>query len=99
MNTTVEYHARYSDGYSYQVLYDPAERKTYLATDGGGRMDVPYYMNGNTLGNCGRRWISCSQFPRSLLNHQRRQLMIPACTSNRGNQVSHLFDSFRKPTL
>jgi hypothetical protein len=46
MNTIIEYHARYSDGYAYKVVYDPAERKTYLATEDGGRMDVPYYING-----------------------------------------------------
>ena len=49
MNTTVEYHARYSDGRSYQVIYDPAQRKTHLATEDGGRMDVPYYINGATF--------------------------------------------------
>src|SRR6266436_8133415 len=43
---TVDYNARYSDGYAYKVIYDPTERKTYLATSEGGRMDVPFYLNG-----------------------------------------------------
>ncbi len=43
---TVDYNARYSDGYAYKVIYDPTERKTYLATSDGGRMDVPFYLNG-----------------------------------------------------
>jgi len=32
----IEYHAKYSDGYSYTVIYDPDDRKTYLACQGGG---------------------------------------------------------------
>jgi len=42
---TVDYNARYSDGYAYKVIYDPTERKTYLATSDGGRMDVPFYLD------------------------------------------------------
>src|SRR5260370_5425340 len=42
---TVDYNARYSDGYAYKVIYDPTERKTYLATSDGVRMDVPFYLN------------------------------------------------------
>jgi hypothetical protein len=45
-NITIDYHARYSDGYSCKVIYDPTERTTYLATEDGGRMNVPYYVNG-----------------------------------------------------
>jgi len=43
---TVQYHARYSDGVAYKVTYDPTERKTYLATSDGDRLDVPFYLNG-----------------------------------------------------
>lgn len=39
-------YALYSDGATYRVLYDPADRKTYLATTTGGRTDVPYTENG-----------------------------------------------------
>lgn len=39
-------YALYSDAAKYRVLYDPAERKTYLATTTGGKMEVPYTVNG-----------------------------------------------------
>jgi len=39
------YHAVYSDGGTYAVVYDPKERKTYLATTDGGFMSVPYLVN------------------------------------------------------
>jgi len=42
----IQYNARYSDGHAYKVIYDPTERKTYLATSDGGHMDVPFYLNG-----------------------------------------------------
>src|SRR6266446_6556325 len=45
MTNCIQYNARYSNGYAYKVIYDPTERKTYLATEGG-RMDVPFYLNG-----------------------------------------------------
>jgi hypothetical protein len=38
------YHALYSDGRTYAVLYDAKDRKTYLATTDGGFMSVPYFM-------------------------------------------------------
>jgi len=43
---SVTYHAQYSDGATYRVMYDPNERKTYLGTVEGGFMDVPYLVNG-----------------------------------------------------
>src|ERR1700730_727803 len=43
---SVQYHARYSDGAAFRVVYDPIEQKTYLATTDGGRIDVPFYLNG-----------------------------------------------------
>ena len=39
-------YALYSDGATYRVLYDAAERKTYLATTTGGKVEVPYTVNG-----------------------------------------------------
>jgi hypothetical protein len=44
--TSVTYHAQYSDGTIYAVLYDASNRKTYLKTTEGGFMDVPFYVNG-----------------------------------------------------
>ena len=44
--TPVTYHAQYSDGATYRVMYDPNEHKTYLATVEGGFMSVPYLVNG-----------------------------------------------------
>jgi len=44
--TPVTYHAQYSDGATYRVMYDPNERKTYLATTEGGFMSVPRFVNG-----------------------------------------------------
>src|SRR2546429_4480073 len=41
---TSTYHALYSDGRTYAVLYDGKEHKTYLATTDGGFMSVPYYL-------------------------------------------------------
>ena len=38
------YHALYSDGRTYAVVYDAKEHKTYLATTDGRRMPVPYYL-------------------------------------------------------
>ena len=38
------YHALYSDGATYAVVYDAKEHKTYLATTDGRRMPVPYYL-------------------------------------------------------
>ncbi len=43
---SVTYHAQYSDGATYQVVYDTSERKTYLRTTDGGFMDVPRFVNG-----------------------------------------------------
>jgi hypothetical protein len=40
------FHAQYSDGATYRVIYDPSERKTYLETTSGGKMNVPYLVNG-----------------------------------------------------
>ncbi len=40
------YHAQYSDGAMYGVVYDTSERKTYLRTTEGGFMDVPRFVNG-----------------------------------------------------
>ena len=40
------YHALYSDGATYAVVYDAKEQKTYLATTDGGFMDVPFLVNG-----------------------------------------------------
>ena len=42
-------HALYSDGACYIVLYDATDRKTYLQTTSGGRMDVPSILNGATF--------------------------------------------------
>jgi hypothetical protein len=42
--TQSTYHALYSDGRTYAVVYDAKDRKTYLATTDGGFMDVPYFM-------------------------------------------------------
>ncbi len=44
--TNVTFHAQYSDGATYRVIYDASERKTYLATVEGGFMDVPRFVNG-----------------------------------------------------
>ena len=41
---TPTYHAQYSDGATYRVVYDAKERQTYLATTDGGFMSVPYYL-------------------------------------------------------
>lgn len=49
MDIIIQYHARYSDGYSYKVVYDPTDKKTYLATEDGGRMPVLYHVNGATF--------------------------------------------------
>ena len=46
----IQYNARYSDGAAYKVIYDPADRKTYLATTDGRRMEVPFYLNGASFG-------------------------------------------------
>ncbi len=43
---SVTYHAQYSDGAMYGVVYDTSERKTFLRTTEGGFMDVPYLVNG-----------------------------------------------------
>src|SRR5258708_17199510 len=43
---SVTFHALYSDGATYRVMYDPNECKTYLGTIEGGFMDVPYLVNG-----------------------------------------------------
>lgn len=43
---SVTFHAIYSDGATYRVVYDPKERKTYLRTTDGGFMDVPSLVNG-----------------------------------------------------
>src|SRR5947208_11357272 len=42
--TTSTFHALYSDGATYAVVYDAKERQTYLATIDGGCMSVPYFM-------------------------------------------------------
>ncbi len=42
---SIQYNARYSDGHAYKVIYDSTERRTYLATSDGGRMDVPFYLD------------------------------------------------------
>src|SRR5436189_1719822 len=42
--TPTNFHAQYSDGQTYRVVYDTHERKTYLATTDGGFMSVPYYL-------------------------------------------------------
>jgi hypothetical protein len=44
MSESIVYYAAYSDGSTYRVAYDTAERKTYLATTDGGFMSVPYFM-------------------------------------------------------
>src|SRR5260370_40441336 len=46
MTPTVTFHALFADGATYRVMYDPNERKTYLATVEGGFMSVPYLVNG-----------------------------------------------------
>jgi hypothetical protein len=46
MTLSVTFHALYSDGGTYRVMYDASERKTYLATTDGGFMDVPFHLNG-----------------------------------------------------
>jgi len=43
---TVTFHALYSDGATYRVMYDASERQTYLATVEGGFMSVPRFVNG-----------------------------------------------------
>jgi len=37
--------AEYSDGSRYEVVYDPAERQTYLRTTSGGKMLVPWQVS------------------------------------------------------
>jgi hypothetical protein len=46
---TVQFHARYTDGAAYKVIYDPLDKQTYLATTDGGRIVVPFYLNGATF--------------------------------------------------
>ena len=46
MTPSVSFHAQYSDGAKYRVVYDRNERKTYLETIEGGRMHAPFYLNG-----------------------------------------------------
>jgi len=43
---SASFFAEYSDGSRYQVVYDPGERKTYLRTTSGNKMDVPRFVNG-----------------------------------------------------
>ena len=76
----VSYHARYKDGKSYKVLYDPTERKTFLATEDGGKMNVPFYVDGAEFVECyftGPRGIS-TQYAWTLRSHMDQLLTRPA---------------------
>ena len=79
------YHALYSDGATYAVVYDAKERQTYLATTDGGFMSVPYYLGTAEFVRYGYEYVppkglrGCDWWTNvSLLNAQLALLTPPA---------------------
>jgi len=82
---TPTYHAQYSDGATYRVVYDAKERQTYLATTDGGFMSVPYYLGTAEFVRYGYEYVppkglrGCDWWTNvSLLNAQLALLTPPA---------------------
>src|SRR5207247_5753322 len=85
MTTQSTYHALYSDGRTYAVVYDAKEHKTYLATTDGGFMSVPYYLGTAEFVRYGYEYVppkglrGCDWWTSvSLLNAQLALLTPPA---------------------
>src|SRR5438309_4532350 len=81
--TTSTFHALYSDGATYAVVYDAKERQTYLATIDGGCMSVPYYLGSSEFVRYGFDYIppkglrGCDWWTNVNLLHAHLALLTP----------------------
>src|SRR6266513_789005 len=83
MKNQPTYHALYSDGRTYAVVYDAKERQTYLATIDGGCMSVPYYLGSAEFVRYGYEYVppkglrGCDWWTNVNLLHAHLALLTP----------------------